>query len=197
MRKYWCIPLFLLALALPAWSADTLESLAKRVRELEKANTVLQEDLTAAQADIATLRTELRKVRDALSTEVTARQATDAKLTAEITAREELEAKVTALQQALDKEIAARTAEDAKLAQADIALAARITALEQALAAHDADNAQKFAALREALDNERAERLANQELTNKLLKKLADRAKKDRNITYLMGLLLGGAIAAQ
>jgi len=183
-KSQYIIAVLLCCLAIPAFAADTLEGTAKRVTELEKADLVLQEDLAKTQAYIDGMNNNLKKALDA---EVTARKSLAALLEKETAARAAAEEKLTTQMAAEAKDRAA----------SDAAAQAKIAALEKALADQQVASAKQIADLQGALDQEAQARAAAEQDAAKSRDKIVERAKKDRTIFGVLGVLLGGAIAVK
>jgi ABC-type transporter Mla subunit MlaD len=181
-------------LAVPALAAESLEATSKRVKELEKTDLVIQEDLARTQVELDTVTARLKK--------------TMADLDAEIAARKTLGEKVAQT----EKQLADLTKQ---LATTTESLTGRLTALDKALADHALKNTQEMTAmrtdfdkqfatqrdsfdkqltdLRVSFDKEHSERLAAEAELKALQVKQAKQAKTHRLITYplaLLGLLL-------
>jgi len=221
MRLHYYIValLFACSLSLPAFAADdTPEALSKRVKELEKANLVLQEDLARTQLALDTTRTQLKTAQRSLEEEAAARKTLSDALTAAVNVQKDLATKLAAL---TDKVAGLGNDQQTQVT----GLTQKINALEKSqadqAAKHDKDITdlrtvftaavdkmrddfgkelasfkglveQKFAALRGDLDTERSERLAADEAADKARMKIVKQQKKDRTITYVMGTVLGG-----
>ena len=225
---YYIVALLLLcSLALPSFAADdTSEALAKRVRELERANLVLQEDLARTQLTLDDARTQLKTVARKLDEEAAARKALTDALNASTTMQQDLIKKLTALtdkvagmgndQQtqatgiaglnqkvgALEKALADQTAKhDKDITDVRTTLTAAVDKVREdygkELAAYKDLTEQKLAALRADLQKERDERLAADEAADKARAKIVKQQKSDRTITYIGGLVLGGLAAAK
>ncbi|MHB9022974.1 MAG: hypothetical protein ACYC7E_02200 [Armatimonadota bacterium] len=170
---HYLIAILLCGMVLPSFAAETVESLTKRVMELEKSNLVLLEDL-------GNTRLELVKVRN--------------DLTAETKARTELAAALDAakkdLSDRLAVETAARLALDKKTADADAALTTKIDEVNKALIAQGLKIDQAVADLKAGLDKEKAERIAEDNALRK-------RASKDRTLFTILGVVLAGGIIAK
>jgi len=226
MRLHYYIValLFACSLSLPAFAADdTPEALSKRVKELEKANLVLQEDLARTQLALDTTRTQLKTAQRSLEEEAAARKTLSDALTAAVNVQKDLATKLAAL---TDKVAGLGNDQQTQVT----GLTQKINALEKSqadqAAKHDKDITdlrtvftaavdkmrddfgkelasfkglveQKFAALRGDLDTERSERLAADEAADKARMKIVKQQKKDRTITYVMGTVLGGFAAAK
>jgi chromosome segregation ATPase len=206
--------------------AETTEALSKRVKEMEKANLVLQEDLARTQLALDTTRTQLKTAQRSLEEETAARKALSETLTAAVNAQKDLANKLTAL----TEKVTGMGANQQNQETGITGLTQKVNALEKSqtdqAAKHDRDVAdlrtvftaavdkmrddfgkelagfkdlveQKFAALRGDLDNERNERLAADETADQARAKIAKQQKKDRTITYVMGAVLGGLTAAK
>jgi len=222
---YFIVALLLLcSLALPAFAADdTPEALAKRVRELERANLVLQEDLARTQLALDDTRTNLKTLTRKLDEEAAARKSLTDALNASTATQQDLIKKLAAL---TDKVAGMGTDQATSIA----GLNQKLGTLEKALAdqsvKHDKDITdvrttltaavdkvredygkefaaykdlmeQKVAAMRADLDKERNERLAADEAADKARAKIVKQQKSDRTVTYIMGGLLGGLAAAK
>lgn len=225
---YYIVALLLLcSLSLPAFAADdTPEALAKRVRELERANLVLQEDLAKTQLLLDDARTQLKAATRKLEEEAAARKALADSLNAANATQQDLINKLTALtdkvtgmgndQQtqatgiaglnqkvsALEKALADQTARHNKdIADVRTALTAAVDKVREdygkELAAYKDLTEQKLAALRADLEKERSERLAADEAADQARAKIVKQQKNDRTVTYIMGGLLGGLAAAK
>jgi len=226
MRLHYIIAALLLlcSLALPVFAAEeTPEALVKRVKELEKANLVLQEDLARTQLTLDTARTQLKTVSNKLDEEVAARKALADALAATNTLQKELLGKLTAL---TDKVAAMGADQQNQASGTNLKISALEKALADQAAKHDKDITdlrgtftasvdklrddfgkdltsfknqveQKIAALRGDLEKERDERLAADEAADKARAKIVQQQKKDRTITYIMGAVLGGVAAVK
>lgn len=181
------VALFLGGLAL---AADPSEALERRVKELEKANLVAQEDLGRAMSQIDTLKSALKKTQTALDEEIAARKALGENLNTEIAARKALEEKVTLVAKQLSDLAAAQAAFQKASQDADAALGKRIDDTNGALSVLTKTTADQLAALRDALEKERAERIAADQEN-------AKQTKKNRTITYVLSGLLGIGVVAK
>jgi|GEM_PF-1525418 len=226
MRPHNYIIALLLAcsLSLPAFAADdTPEALSKRIRELEKANLVLQEDLARTQLTLDTTRTQLKTAQRSLEEETAARKILSDALTAAVNAQNELANKLaaltdkvaglgadqqtqtTALTQKLDtlqKSQADQAAKhDKDMTDLRGVLAAAVDKIRddfgKELATFKGLVEEKFAVLRGDLDTEHSERVAADEAADKARLQIVKQQKKDRTITYVMGTVLGGLSAAK
>ena len=224
--SHYIVALLLCGLTLSAMAQETTESLIKRVRELEKANLVLQEDLARTQLALDNTRTQLKTVTRSLDEEIAARKALADALNAANAVQRDLASKlddlnnklsgVTGNQQThaasldgLNKKVAMLEkglADQAERHNKDITdlRTGLTTALNKVrddflaeLASFKDLVEQKFAALRGDLDKERQERIAADESADKARVKIVDQQKKDRTITYVMGVVLGGLSAAK
>ncbi|MHB0939005.1 MAG: hypothetical protein ACYDCO_09390 [Armatimonadota bacterium] len=227
LHSYIVALLLLCSLALPTFAAeDTPEALAKRVRELERANLVLQEKLGQTQLILDDARTQLKTAARKLDEEAAARKALTDALNASTATQQDLIKKLAALtdkvngmgndQQtqatgiaglnqkmgALEKALADQTAKhDKDIADVRTTFTAGLDKVREdygkEFAAYKDLMEQKMAALRADLDKERNERLAADEAADKARAKIVKQQKNDRTITYVMGGLLGGLAAAK
>ncbi|MHB9129845.1 MAG: hypothetical protein ACYDBB_01990 [Armatimonadota bacterium] len=178
------IAVVLFCLAFPVFAAETTESLQTRVTDLEKANTALRTDLSRTQLALDATNKNITKLQAAMTD---GDKALRADLDKEIEARKALEAKVAQLQKDLAAEVAARTA-------GDKALDTRITELN---AKHDKD----IAALRDEMNKQIAELKAALEAAqaqnNASLSGLTKQQKKDRSTMFILGGILGAIAIAK
>lgn len=177
------------ALSAPANEApkETLEATATRVRELEKANVVLQEDLARMRLQLDLTREALDKARAGLEAETAARRALEAQLAQ---ARQEATREIASSNEATRKELAGEMqARLAALEQSIQALSARqqaeLTALKEQ---HEA----RIASLQQALEKETAARQELEKETSERIAGVETRQKRDRTWGFVMnGLNLG------
>lgn len=179
-------------LAAPAFAADapkeTPEATTARIRELEKANTVLHEDLARARLQLDMARESLAKTRTALDSETAARKALEEKL---ISAQQQTARDISSSSDALKSTMDARFAEMDKALKAlsarhDTELAAAKSDYDQRLAAMQKANDEKVALLQAALDKEKDTRLALEKSLSLQLTQLGSRQRRERN--WLLGL---------
>ena len=189
-RRYLPLTLALATLAacaVPAFAKDapkeTPEATATRVRELEKANVVLQEDLARTRLQLDITREALAKAR------------TD--LDAEVTARKILEAQTAAAQQQTARDVAGNDDATKKaLAELQKLIAALSARHDADLAAAKKDYDTRLAALQQSLDTETAARLALDRSPTEKMTALGKQHKKDRMWGFaLSGINLGLGLA--
>ncbi len=143
MLKTMTAALLLCALALPLCAAETLESMATRVRELEKANVALKQDMAQTQLVLDTARTDVKTLKRQLDEAQGANKTMRAELDALKKQQTDQQALLTALQARLDAD--AKKAADAQQGNATsfTAVNARLDKLDSGLAAqaqkHDKD----------------------------------------------------------
>jgi hypothetical protein len=154
----------LCCLFVPVLAAESPEAMSKRITNLENANQVLQETLGNTKLEQNKKIADLQKALDA-----------------EIKARLDLDASVKKLSDALAAEVTARGTSDKLIAE-----------LQTELANQAANSKLKIAALQADLDKTKADQAAINETTKAAQARTASQQKKDRTITYLMGIILGG-----
>lgn len=198
MRIYLIVVGLLCCLVLPAFAQEAPEATSKRVKELEKANLVLQEDLARTQLALDDVRSALKKSQKSLDEEIASRKALATQLDQEIASRKALMEKLDQVQQQLVSQTTASQNNDA-------AINAKLDALTKALADQSDKFNQDMAAMRDgynkqlatmtdALNKERADRIAAENDAGKARAKLAKDGKQTRTIMTVLGVLLGGAV---
>lgn len=129
MRMYHIVALLCL-LALPVFAQEMPEALAKRVKELEKANLVLQEDLARTQLALDTTRGNLKNALKTLDDEIAARKALTTALSAQTAAQQALAKRLDTLQTQVTVDNSSIANQKANAADVN-ALATRIGAIEK------------------------------------------------------------------
>ncbi len=129
MRMYHIVALLCL-LALPVFAQEMPEALAKRVKELEKANLVLQEDLARTQLALDTTRGNLKNALKMLDDEIVARKALATALSAQTAAQQALAKRLDTLQTQVTVDNSSIANQKANAADVN-ALATRIGAIEK------------------------------------------------------------------
>lgn len=222
MHKSWLVTLLLCVLALPLFAAETPEAMATRIRELEKANVAMKQDMAETQLVVDTARTDVKALKrqleeaqtanKALRTDLDAMKKQQAELLAALQARLDADAKkasdtqqnnansFTAVNARIDKVETNLTAQaqkhDKDIADVRAELAAGLAKLSgdfmKELNALKESLSQQIAALRGDLDKERTERLAADVAADQARAKLDKDIRSARTTTYVMGAVLGG-----
>jgi len=155
--------LLLCSAIIPAFAAESPDAMGKRIRDMEKANLVLQEDLARTQLELDNTLTKLK-------TEIVARKTMEAQLAEEVAFR-------TKQTEDLAKQSAELTS----------AMNAKLTDLKDVLA----KQAEQIAAVTTALDSEKNTRIAAETDAAKLRAKMAKDNKRSHIIGYALSGLLG------
>lgn len=194
MKLYSITVLLFLALTLPTFAAEAPEATQKRVRELEKANLVLQEDLARTQLELDTTKGTLKRTQAALDKEIAERKALAAALDKEIAERQD---KLDRMQKQFQADLLAQQAAmNEQFAKLQKAMADQATQFAKDMATLKDGFDKQIATLGESLDKEHAQRLAAEDKATKESARLDRYSKKNRTLTYVFSALLGGAIAA-
>ncbi len=192
MRTIYVIVALLCCLAAPVLAEETSASTATRVRENEKSTVVLTEDLARTEITLNTTRTDLKKTKAALDEESKSRKALETQLADEVAARKALMDTLTQVKNQLTTEIADRTTALKTASAADnAALGAKIDALTKALSDQAEKDAKAMAAMRLALEQEQANRMAAENDANKARTKLA-KSNNNNTILGILGVVFGG-----
>lgn len=163
MTKFAILAALLCSLLIPAFAADTTTTTPDNTG---KRITNLEKTTQVIQEDVANTKLALEDTQDKTQTAID----TNAK------AIQDLSARLDQLQKALNAEVVARGKSDKLIAE-----------LQTSLVNEQLKNSQ----LQEALNKEIADRQAADAALSKSIQANTSRDKKDRTITYGMGLLLG------